>query len=109
MIDHLFAIVMTLLRLVLTGIVIVKITRFRDTMNAMERIGLGLMGSGSFLTVGVIWERSGSPFEGWAATLLTLGAVLFLIGRTRRDWIHSQANQAGVRAAAVHLKSRGKL
>lgn len=109
MIDHLFAIVMTLLRLVLTAIVIVKITRFRDTMNAMERIGLGLMGSGSFLTVGVIWERTGSPFEGWAATILTLGAVLFLIGRTRRDWIHAQANRAADREARTYLKARGKL
>lgn len=99
----------TLGRLVLTMIVVVKITRFRDTLNVVERICLGVMGSGSFLTIAVIWERTGSPFEGWATTLLTFGAVGFLIGRTMRDWKHDGANQRAIAQARSHFQSRGKL
>jgi hypothetical protein len=99
----------TLGRLLLTLIVVVKITRFRDTMNAVERVSLGVMGSGSFLTIAVIWERTGSPFEGWATTLLTFGAFGFLIGRTLRDWKHDDTNRAGIAAAAAHFRERRKL
>lgn len=101
-----FDILMTFGRLILTMIVVVKITRFRETMNATERIGLGLMGSGSFLTIGVIWERTGSPFEGWAASVLTYGAILFLVGRTWRDWRHEQANEAMARLAGQWRRDR---
>ncbi len=96
----------TLGRLLLTLIVVVKITRFRDTMNAVERVSLGIMGSGSFLTIAVIWERTGSPFEGWATTLLTFGAFGFLIGRTLRDWKHDGNNRAALTQAARHFNER---
>lgn len=101
-----FDIINTLGRLALTMIVVVKITRFRDTLNLVERMCLGVMGSGSFLTIAVIWERTGSPFEGWATTLLTFGAVGFLISRTMRDWKHDDANRAGVAAAARYFRER---
>lgn len=109
MTDTIFAILMTLGRVLLTAVVVVKITRFRDTMNLLERAGLGFVGGTSFLTVGVIWERQGSPYEGWAATLLTFGVLMFLIGRTIRDRKHAQANERQIDAARLHLEGRGKL
>ncbi|MBB4616895.1 hypothetical protein [Sphingomonas abaci] len=102
-------IVNTLGRLVLTLIVVVKITRFRGTLNAMERVSLGAMGGGSFLTIAVIWERQSSPFDGWATTLVTFGAVGFLIGRTVRDWKHDHANARANEQAERWLQARGKL
>lgn len=106
MTDVIFAILLTGLRFAVTCICSVKVTRFRDTMNLTERIGLGIMGSGSFLTIGVVWERTGSPFEGWAATLLTFGALLFLAGRTWRDWKHQRANDE--QAAYWEARKAGK-
>lgn len=99
----------TLGRLLLTLIVVVKVTRFRDTMNMIERVSAGVMGSGSFLTIAVIWERTGSPFEGWSTTLLTYGAVGFMFGRTIRDWKHDHRNQSTISQAIAYLQSKGKL
>jgi hypothetical protein len=83
-------------RLLLTAIVIYKVTQFRDTMNNVERAGLCLMASGSFLTSALIWEPDG-PFHGWSVSLLTYGAIIFLAGRTWRDRRHQRANDTQVR------------
>lgn len=96
-------------RLLLTLIVVVKVTRFGTTLNAVERIGMGFMGGGSLLTINVIWERQASPFSDWSTTLITYGAVLFLCGRTWRDWRHEHRNIRAIEQARLHLKSRGKL
>lgn len=109
MIDTLFAILMSLGRLLLTIVVVVKVTRFRETMNGLERTGLGFVGGTSFLTIPVIWQREGSPFDLWAATILTFGVLMFLIGRTIRDRKHDNANRAAANQARVYLESRGKL
>jgi len=96
-------------RILLTLIVTVKITRFRVTLNVWERVGLGLMGAGGFLTVNVIWEQRASPFDGWASVLMTYGAVMFLAGRTWRDWNHEWRNSRTIRDAQRHLVAKGKL
>lgn len=79
-------------RLLLTCVSVVLITKYRHMTIAVERVGLAMAGSGSFLTVGIIWERNGSPFEGWSITLLTYGMVLFLSGAAYRKWRHDRAN-----------------
>jgi hypothetical protein len=96
-------------RFVLAVFVVIKVTRFSETLNVSERIGLGFMGGGSLLTVLVIMEPRGSPFEGWATTLITWGAVIFICGRTYRDWKHERRNQRQIAAASAHLRARGKL
>lgn len=95
-------------RLLLTAIVIYKITSFRETMNLLERAGLGAMGGGSFLTIALIWDNDG-PFQGWAVTTLTFGAIAFLGGRTWRDMQHQRNNARSVRQATGWLRDRGKL
>lgn len=109
MIDILIAAMMTLGRLLVTIVVVVKITRFRETMNGLERTGLGFVGGTSFLTIPVIWQREGSPFDLWAATILTFGVLMFLIGRTIRDRKHANANRAAANEARGYLESRGRL
>jgi len=96
-------------RVLLTCIVVYKVTQFRDMANAMERLGLGMMGSGSFLTVPVILYKNQNPFEGWAVTILTVGAILLLIGRTYRDHKHWAANKRMLQAAERYMKSRRKM
>lgn len=95
-------------RVLLTIIVVYKLSQFRDMANLCERTGLGLIGGGSFLTVSVIWEPHG-PFEGWATAVMTLGVILLLVGRTWRDKQHSVRNLRAVKLAREHLQSRGKL
>ncbi len=96
-------------RLLLTLLVIYKLSLFREHMICVERVGLGMMGGGSFLTVPIIIDRYNNPFNGWATTLLTVGALVFIAGRTWRDRRHAAANQEQVIAAHDHLVKRGKL
>ncbi len=94
-------------RVILTILVIYKVTQFRDQANGVERAGLGMMGAGSFLTVPVLLYRNQNPFEGWAATLLTVGAILLLAGRTWRDRRHKKRNDMQVRGHKEWKRSRG--
>jgi len=95
-------------RLALMIVVVVKITHFSATLNRIERFGMGMMGAGSFLTINVIWERQASPYDGWASTMLTWGAILFLSGRTYRDWCHELNNNRQVHSMRAELRARGK-
>lgn len=95
-------------RIVLTVIVIYKLAQFREMANISERYGLGMMGAGSFLTVPIILLKDENPYEGWAVTLLTVGAVMFLAGRTWRDRKHAQANEAMIRQGMEWRAQRGK-
>lgn len=95
-------------RLLLTLIVIYKLSQFRDHMIAMERIGLGIMGAGSFLTIPIIIDRYGNPFNGWAVSLLTFGAVVFLAGRTWRDRRHAAANREQMRISEEYFRRKGQ-
>lgn len=95
-------------RLILTMLVVYKLSLFRDHMILAERIGLGLMGGGSFLTIPIIIDREGNPFNGWAITLLTFGAVIFIAGRTWRDYRHAAANREQMRISEEYFRRKGQ-
>lgn len=92
-----FNVINASLSLFVTLVVVYKITNFRDQANSLERFGLGLMGSGSFLTVPVSLFKNDNPFEGWAVTLLRIGVIVFLVGRTLRDRRHKRNNDIQAR------------
>lgn len=94
-------------RVILTIIVVYKVTQFREMANSVERFGLGMMGAGSFLTVPVILYKNRNPFEGWAVTLLTIGAILLLAGRTWRDRRHKRANDIQAKWGEQWRRERG--
>lgn len=52
--------------------------------NLLERVGFGLMGGASILTIGPIMSRvsliSVSPYDDWSAPLLRVGCAMALIG-----------------------------
>ncbi len=95
-------------RLMLTVLTIYKLSQFRDHMITLERIGLGMMGGGSFLTIPIIIDQHNNPFNGWATSLLTVGAVIFIAGRTWRDRRHAKANEALIAQARDWAAHRGK-
>jgi len=102
-----FGILNAVLSFLLTLIVVYKVTMFRSQANGMERLGLGLMGSGFFLTIPVSLFRNENPFEGWAVTLLRIGVIVFLAGRTLRDYRHKKRNDMQVRWHEEWKRSRG--
>lgn len=85
-------IIHSVFRLAAMGLAIVAITKYRDMFNMAERIGLSLMGGCAFMTIGIIWEREHSPFDGWASSLFTFGFVLFMSGLLHRKGKHERAN-----------------
>lgn len=93
-------------RLVLTALSVYKLTQFGEMMLPVERLGLSMMGGGSFLTIPVLIEKRDSPMDGWAVTVLTVGAVVFLAGRTWRDRKHQRANDAMIAATARWREGR---
>ena len=62
----------------------------------MERIGMGLLGTGALLTIGPILWPEASPFEDWSVALFRLGCVIYLFGRLLK---HKHANDEMVRQA----------
>lgn len=95
-------------RILLTTIVVYKVTQFREMTNATERFGLGMMGAGSFLTVPVLLYKNQNPYEGWSISILTIGAILFLAGRTWRDRKHSRANDLAREEGRLWQAQKGK-
>ena len=93
-------------RIALVLLAIYKIYHFRDRMIPVEQAGLCVMASGCLLTVPVIWERQGSPFEGWASSLMSLGMLVFIAGRTWRDRRHERANDRARAQAAKYMEGR---
>lgn len=81
-----YALLNSVLRLALTGMLTFKLIRYQDTFNPLERAGMGLMGGSSLLTVAIIMDvgKHGTPFDGWAGSVLTLGALIYFTGRMMR-------------------------
>lgn len=84
-------------RLLLAVILIWKLCRFPALFNVWERWGQSMMAGTSLLTVTVIWDGQRSPFDGWATTLFTFGALVYFFGRATRHWRHEANNQAQLR------------
>lgn len=95
-------------RVMLTLVIVIKVTRFGETLNKVERAGLGIMGGGSLLTVPVIWDMAHSPFLDWSTTLITYGAFMFIAGRTYRDYKHEINAWRAKRAAIRYHRAMGR-
>ena len=96
----------SLFRVAILLLAVIAITKYRHMFIRLERIGLGLMGGPGFMTINVIWERENSPFDGWAAALYTLGAVLFLTGMLWRKGRHDRNNHRQLIASQAWMKGR---
>jgi len=95
-------------RLGLTVVMVWVVTRFRDSLNAFQRLGLGFAAGGSLLTINVIWERTHSPYDGWSVTLLTYGVLSFMLGTAFRYWQHQHRNDEQGRYYMDWLRATGR-
>ena len=93
-------------RVAVLALTCVAVTKYRHMFLRVERIGLGLMGGCGFLTIGVIWESQDSPFDGWASSFFTFGAVLFLSGMLLRKGRHDRANQIMIKQYEARKKGK---
>lgn len=89
-------------RLGILVIVVWKLTVYREMFIPAERIGLGFAGSAALLTIPVVANGPGSPFDGWATTLFSAGFFLYLCGRAWRHFRHRRHNKDMVRMAQEH-------
>lgn len=86
---------------------------YHERLIASQRIGLGLLGGLSFLTVPVVLDaytvNQGTPFDAWASFGASVGMTMFLWGSFVRIRKHARANEQQIHAARDHLKARGKI
>lgn len=100
-------------RLILTVLSAGILHYYHDRLIASQRIGLGLLGGLSFLTIPVVLDaytvNAGTPFDAWAGFGASVGMTLFLWGSFVRIRSHARANDQQIHQARQHLKARGKL
>jgi len=105
-----FVILNSLLRVLLTLFISYKLINYGDMLNFPERLGMGMMGGASFLTIALIndTQHDGTPFDGWATTVLTMGALVYFGGRLSRHIRHRRNNLRAAAQAAAHMRDRGR-
>ena len=96
------------LRLLVTALLAYKLYRFYDNFKPIERIGIALIASGSFLTIPPLLPlRPNVPvFDGWAVSVMTFGILLHFVGRIMRHIRHNRANDAQVRYYDEYFKGK---
>lgn len=84
-----WAILNVLTSLIPTLIIVYKLANYPEHFNALERIGMGLIGCGLTLSVAPIIGKAvfpaDTPFDDWSRTMLGLGLTTYFIGRIVRD------------------------
>jgi hypothetical protein len=106
-----FAIGNTIARLALTLFIAVAIDIYADDLNKTERVGLGLLGGSSFMTIGPIWgsyQRVQTPYDQWSGFLMTMGCLIFAGGRMWRLHRHRLRNRRARDEARQYLAGRGR-
>ena len=100
-------------RLALTVFAVGILHYYHDRLNITQRLGLGLMGGMSFLTLPVVYDmyvtKEGTPFDVWVGFLSTVGMLLFMYGTFIRVRRHSIANAQQILQSQRYLRDRGLL
>lgn len=67
------------------AIILVKLLRWGAHFNAAERLGMALIGSAMVLTMPLLFPHPAvTPFDGWSASVLRLGCMIYFLGRLHR-------------------------
>lgn len=84
-----WAILNVLTSLIPTMIIVYKLANYPEHFNALERIGMGMLGCALTLSVAPILGKAvfpvDTPFDDWSRTMLGLGLTVDYIGRIMRD------------------------
>jgi uncharacterized membrane protein YgdD (TMEM256/DUF423 family) len=104
-------IIAAMFRFLVTVLMCYFVHRFRNKMNWIQRLGLGLIAGSALLTVPVIIDngRNGTPFDVWSGIFLSVGILVFAWGCMVRLYGHEWNNAAANRAAERHLREHGRL
>jgi hypothetical protein len=83
-----FSLINATLRCCLTILLAFKLYHYYDSFNSVERAGIGVMAGTTFLTIAPVLDirHVGTPFDGWAGTVFTIGALCYFAGRMSRHW-----------------------
>lgn len=77
----------SLVSFVLIGALVgIKLAVWHRRFSWAERLGLGLIGAGSIMTIGPLLTPGGSPFVDWAPLLRNVGLILLFTGHIIRYW-----------------------
>ncbi len=103
-----FAALNAAFRMAVAGILIYKLTFYRDTFNQWERAGLSVGAGTSLLTIPVIFDiqKIGTPMDGWAGALFTFAMLLYFIGRVKRLHAHEARNDEMRAQARRHFDDK---
>src|SRR6478609_11408597 len=80
-------------RLGISAVCVAKLWLYFGAYKPSERIGIGIAGGCSLMSVGVLFEGSQSPFAEWATALFAFGILLYITGRLERQIRHERANR----------------
>lgn len=88
------------LRGMLTIIIIVLLAMpgLRKDFIPGERVGMGIAGGGSIMTLPIVYLQQPTPFDGWAGTVLALGTLVFVTARgfrALRHWLSGHPKNPG--------------
>jgi len=99
------------LRAVLTLCTVYLIVKFGQRLNFKERLGTGIIGGSSIMTIPLIIDvhKDGTPFDGWATSLITIGFIFAFLGLRDRFRDHERRNADAKEQAAHYLNERGRL
>lgn len=96
------------LRLCVTVLLVYKLVIFYDNLKILERAGIALIASGTFMTIPPLWAiRPTQPvFDGWATSVMTFGILMHFTGRMMRHIRHNRANEAQFRYYERYFRSK---
>ncbi len=96
-------------RFVLTCLMTFGLVYFADVLSKGERLGMGMIGGSSFLTIAIIADtrKIGTPFDVWSPSILTYGVIVFCASRIWRFHKHRRANERMKEASARYYEEKG--
>ena len=101
-----WALTNSVLSVMLSFILIHKLTAWYETFNQAERTGMGIMAGAVLCTIPLMWHNGDTPFDDWSTMLLRGGAVMYFLGRLSRLYKHWWANDRMRQDAEAHFQGR---
>ena len=97
---------------IVSMIVVFKLTAYGDDFILGEKIGMGTIAAGMLMRVGPILGKNllfeQTPFDDWSTTLLHVGLTVYFIARMYRVHRHWIVNHAARNDAKRYLKHRAQ-
>jgi len=108
MILYLMHLVTVIIGFAMVGVLIVKVTLYRETFNRIERWGMALASAMTVLRAPAILQSpETTPFSDWSTLVFMAGLLMMHAGRLVRLRRHAKANERAVDAARAWRDGKG--